>query len=30
MNPLKRKKMEDRIRELEGEISRAEVGDRSV
>jgi len=24
MNPLKRKKMEDRIRELEGEISRAE------
>ncbi|MFZ0950682.1 MAG: ABC-F family ATP-binding cassette domain-containing protein [Candidatus Sulfotelmatobacter sp.] len=25
MNPLKRKKMEDRIRELEGEISRAEV-----
>jgi ATP-binding cassette subfamily F protein 3 len=25
MNPLKRKKMEDRIRELEGEISRAEA-----
>jgi len=25
MNPLKRKKMEDRIRELEGEISRAET-----
>ena len=25
MNPIKRKKMEDRIRELEGEISRAET-----
>jgi ATP-binding cassette subfamily F protein 3 len=24
MNPIKRKKMEDRVRELEGEISRAE------
>ena len=25
MNPIKRKKMEDRIRELEGEINRAET-----